>query len=112
MRHPTNGDKKPFRTNHFYLESGPSRVGDTVWREMKFSGIFMSAGRDSRLLISSWLESFLPPGFWRSLTRDVWLETEPVTEVVRSSEPGDTLGSSDVPDPSSDSPSEPILGCS
>ena len=104
--------KSPSEQIIFYLESGPSKVGDTVWREMKFSGIFMSAGRDSRLLISSWLESFLPPGFWRSLTRDVWLETEPVTEVVRSSEPGDTLGSSDVPDPSSDSPSEPILGCS
>ena len=46
-----------------YLESGPSKVGETVWREMKFSGIFMSAGRESLLLISSWLESLLPPGF-------------------------------------------------
>ena len=112
----SNGDKKPSEQITLdvdtYLESGPSRVGETVCREMKFSGIFMSAGRESLLLISSWLESFLPPGFWRSLTRDVWFETEPETELERSSEPGDTLGSSEVPDPSSDSPSEPILGCS
>ena len=32
--------------------------------------------------------------------------------IERSSEPGETLGSSEVPEPSSDSPSEPILGCS
>ena len=44
------------KNNH--LESGPSSVGDTVCREMKFSGILRSAGSDSLLLISSWFESF------------------------------------------------------
>ena len=90
------------------LERGPSSVGDTVCREMKFSGILRSAGRESLLLISSWLETFLWLGFCLSFTMDVWFVP---TGLERSYEPGETFGS-DVPEPSSDSPSEPILGCS
>ena len=48
---------------------GPSRVGLAACRVMKLSGSLRSAGRESRLLISSWLESLRrPTGFWRSFT--------------------------------------------
>ena len=43
---------------------------------------------------------------------DVWLWLDVGPELDKSSEPGLTFGSSDVPEPSSDSPSDPILGCS
>ena len=55
------------------LLSGPSNVGDTANFSTKVSGSFKSAGSDSRLLISSWLDTLraawtLFPGLGRMRT--------------------------------------------
>ena len=81
------------------LVRGPSSVGEIV--STKLSGNLRSAGSDNLLLISSWLLNFLVV-FCLILT---W----PFSVVASH---GDTPTSSDVPDPSSDSPSLPRRGCS
>ena len=51
------------------LDRGPSSVGLTANFSTKVSGSFRSAGRDNRLLISSWLDIFRDKvDFWRILT--------------------------------------------
>ena len=106
---------------------GPSKVGETACFSTKLSGNLRSAGRDSLLLISSWLVSLRgPPGLWRIFTPPYMVATVvPLVVVVDPAEvapgvvltsfwprlAGDTT-SSEVREPSSLSPSLPIRGCS
>ena len=63
-------------------------------------------------IFSTWFDTFRrPTGFWRSFTWVISVACLPLLMAI-SSEVGETLGSSEVPLPSSDSPSDPIRGCS